>query len=392
MLMSKISVRQASIQVVTLVLLMWCSVAAQQPGQQPEIDKKGEPEQSSGSPTTPQTAFAPAPTNAQSPAKPAEQTNTQTDASPTPQKTSPLRQSVELPDKEATTANAANAFDWQAPKPRAKGKGPFVPPAREGNNIFKGDAEEWLSDAIVRVGIGDNNESLDDATITNYINNVGNFIAFYSRAHSQNFRFMVTRNELPSAVSIGNGRILVSVGLLRIVSSEDELASILAHEIAHDAYKHVARTLTRQLYWMVGISKIQSRNEVDSAIDKLAIAYEKNKLAAFTEKLSGISRFDELKADREAFYTTYRAGYNPRAFTLVLKRIDDNAKDIFRDSASTKVKRFFLGSHPTVSYRAFSLGWEASFVKLPEPEVHYESAGFTAMKNAVARIAVPDLP
>lgn len=119
----------------------------------------------------------------------------------------------------------------------------------------------------------------------------------------------------------------------------------------------------------------------------MLFAYEKNRFASIIEKLSGIPRFDELKADQQAFYTTYRAGYNPRAIVTVLKRIEENNKNV---STLKTFKKFILGTHPLTSYRSFSLDWEAGFVKLPPKDSSYESNAFKAMKAELEKIDKPN--
>ncbi|MBI4851101.1 MAG: M48 family metalloprotease [Acidobacteria bacterium] len=273
-------------------------------------------------------------------------------------------------------------LNWQAPRPRAKNKGPFGPIPWEGINIFKGEASKWLADSIERIQI-DDSYRLKNPLIENYIDQLGDFLGAYTIVPNTNLEFIITQNEAPNATSIGGGKIIISKGLLQAVETEDELAGVLAHEIAHDTYAHLQKTLSRQLFWLAKIRKINSPEEVDVALDKLLFAYEKNKVVGFFEKLSGIARFDELKADQQAFYTTYRAGYNPRAISAVLKRIEENNKTI---GTVKKLKRFILGTHPLTSYRAFALDWEAGFVKLPPKNAKYESQAFDLMKKELARL------
>lgn len=273
---------------------------------------------------------------------------------------------------------------WTPPPPRARGKGPYAPEPRGGHNIFKDEAEAWLADAIEeKDGVP---PPLEDKNITEYVVSIGTLVARYSAAPTLNYKFIVTKNEDLNAGTVGDGRIYIPIGLLRLIESEDELAGVLAHEIAHNAFKHVPRTMTRKLFWMKGVRKLTTREQVYTAIDQLNLSYERNKWAVLVEKVSGISRLDELKADREAFYTTYRAGYNPRAILVLLKRIELERKSE-RGGAEVgdKFKRLVFGLHPLTSHREFNLNREAEFVNAPRKEVHYESAGFAAMKAALEK-------
>ena len=288
---------------------------------------------------------------------------------------------------EAEKASSITKISWQPPEPRAKNKGPFGPIPWEGINIFKGEAGQWLAEIIENMQI-EENFKLKNPLIQNYVNQLGTFVGSYSIVPNKNLKFIITKSEAPNATSIGGGTIIISQGLLQIVETEDELAGVLAHEIAHDTYAHVQRTMTRQLFWLAKVRKVNSKEEVEEAIDKLLVAYEKSKFATTVEKLSGIPRFDELKADQQAFYTTYRAGYNPRAIATVLKRISENHKTT---GVIKKVKNFVLGTHPLTSYRSFALDWEAGFIKLPPKNSSYTSPAFTAMKEELNKITNIDI-
>jgi predicted Zn-dependent protease len=283
---------------------------------------------------------------------------------------------------EAEKTSSITKISWQPPEPRAKNKGPFGPLPWDGINIFKGEAGQWLAEVIESMQI-EEDFKLKNSLIQNYVDQLGTFVGSYSIVPNKNLKFIITKSEAPNATSIGGGTIIISQGLLQIVETEDELAGVLAHEIAHDTYAHVQRTMTRQLFWLAKIRKVNSKEEVEEAIDKLLVAYEKSKFATTVEKLSGIPRFDELKADQQAFYTTYRAGYNPRAIAAVLKRISENHRTT---GVIKKVKNFVLGTHPLTSYRSFALDWEAGFIKLPPKNSSYTSPAFTAMKEELNKV------
>lgn len=271
---------------------------------------------------------------------------------------------------------------WQHPEPRAKNRGPYAPKPWGGINIFKGEAATWLADAIERIN-APNNPAINNPLITDYISQVGSFVSRYSLSPEVQFRFIVTENEQPLANSIGDGRIFISIGLLRLIETEDELAGVLAHEMAHDSYAHVARTLTRQMTWITGVSKVSSREQTDNAVERLVTIYQKDRLAQATDKIIGLSRLDELKADHQAFYTTYRAGYNPRAILNILKRVEV----VSGVTAKAKVRQFVLGSHPINLHRAFAINWEVGFVKVPPQNESYPSEAFNLMKEELEKLA-----
>ncbi len=145
--------------------------------------------------------------------------------------------------------------------------------------------------------------------------------------------------------------------------------------------------VTRQLFWMTGTRKVKTSAEVESALAKLLAEYEKKPLAAIGESLLGFARFGELEADRAAFYNLYKAGYNPRALTTVLKRMEHETKEeMGKDYGWYQFIVLLFGSHPPTPQRSMAFSWESNFVKMPQGDARHHSAAFDAMKAAVAKL------
>jgi predicted Zn-dependent protease len=269
---------------------------------------------------------------------------------------------------------------WTPPLAR-KAKTPFAPKPHSGDNIFKGEGEVWLADAVEKLE-GDTFTPIKDRAITEYVSQVGNYLVGHSVASTKQYKFIVTTDLMPDAMTAGGGRIYISRGMLALVESEDELAGVLAHELAHDAFGHAAKTVTRQLFWMTGTRKAKTPGEVESALAKLLAEYGKNAVAAVGERLLGFARLDELEADRASFYTIYKAGYNPSAMAGVLKRMAREEKEeIGKDRYQQEQFLLFLfGNHPPTAQRTFALSWESNFVKMPTEDSRFNSTAFDAMK------------
>lgn len=269
---------------------------------------------------------------------------------------------------------------WTPPLAR-KAKTPFAPRPHSGDNIFKGEAEIWLADAVDKLE-GGTFTPIKDEAITEYVSQVGNYLVGHSVAPTKPYRFIVTTDLMPDAMTAGGGRIYISRGMLALVESEDELAGVLAHELAHDAFGHAAKTVTRQLFWMTGTRKAKTPGEVESALAKLLEEYRKNPIAAVGERLLGFARLDELEADRAGFYAIYKGGYNPSAMAGVLKRMArEERAEIGKDRyQQDQFLLFLFGSHPPTAQRTFALSWESNFVKMPAKDSRFNSAAFAAMK------------
>jgi len=271
---------------------------------------------------------------------------------------------------------------WQPPKPR-KHLTIFAPKPISGNNIFKGEADVWLANAVENLAAGEL-RPIRDQVLSDYVSAVGDYLVSQSVNPKKRFKFIVTDDWSEDAMSIGGGRVYVCLGLLKSLENEDELAGVLAHEIAHDEFAHAGKTATRQLFWLTRIRKVKTALEVALALQTLSEEFNKHRFVQVGERLLGFSRFDELEADRAAFYNTYKSGYNPRALADWLKRRERREQEESGDASEygkEQIRKFFFSTHPPSGQRTAALEWEANFVKMPPGKSYYSSSTFPEMKR-----------
>lgn len=155
--------------------------------------------------------------------------------------------------------------------------------------------------------------------------------------------FTVTILDSPdvNAFALPGGFIYVTRGIMALANDKNELAAVLAHEIAHVTLKHAqARS-----------SRAHTSEIVDQVITKvLGGNVETDQTAARSRlSLAAFSQAQELAADREGIMTAGRAGYDPHAaaqFLAAMGRfaamVNHNAPDNGND---------FLSSHPSTPDR-----------------------------------------
>ncbi|MFT3746048.1 MAG: M48 family metalloprotease [Pyrinomonadaceae bacterium] len=105
----------------------------------------------------------------------------------------------------------------------------FAPKPLKGDNIFKGEAENWLAEAILKLEVG-SLRTISDKEVSNYVAQLGQHLVKYSAMPTKYYEFTVLDDSAENAFAIGGGRIFVNLGLLQNVVSEDELVSVIAHE------------------------------------------------------------------------------------------------------------------------------------------------------------------
>lgn len=134
------------------------------------------------------------------------------------------------------------------------------------------------------------------------------------------YSFKVVDDKDINAFSLPAGYIYVNKGLIEAVDSDDELAGVLAHEIAHVAHHHLIQLQEKQakiqgLVMLVLAGMIIGKAQ-DSAGD---VIYGSSVLAA--AKLNAYSLKAENDADSTAIYYMMKTDYNPVGVLTVMEKL-----------------------------------------------------------------------
>ena len=220
---------------------------------------------------------------------------------------------------------------------------------------------------------------LADSLVTAYVNDLGQRIAAASRRRDIPYSFQVIDSKTVNAFTVGGGRVFIYRGLIDQMSSEAELAGVIAHEVGHIVGKHTARSLTNQLI-MAGV--VAAGGELLSGGDekrRQAIT-EAGGAVAYFQQLD-YSRDDEREADFLATYTLYRMGYDPRAMASVFETLRKNAGG---DPTAFEV---FFQTHPAASERIANT--EAELPKLDLNDLRSDTPAFHEVQARLAKLPYP---
>jgi beta-barrel assembly-enhancing protease len=115
---------------------------------------------------------------------------------------------------------------------------------------FSDQEEQALGRTIMRDVYADP-RYLDDPEIESYLNQLGYKLVSVSTRNQREFTFFVVNDPTINAFAMPGGNIGVHTGLLLTAQNESELASVIAHEIAHVTQDHIPRMLAAQSqsYW-----------------------------------------------------------------------------------------------------------------------------------------------
>jgi predicted Zn-dependent protease len=94
---------------------------------------------------------------------------------------------------------------------------------------------------------------VEDAALQAYVHGIGTALAARSERPNLPWHFRVVDDPTPNAFALPGGFIYVTRGLLSIMDSEAELASVLGHEIAHVTARHSVAMISRAQVAQIGL-------------------------------------------------------------------------------------------------------------------------------------------
>lgn len=144
-----------------------------------------------------------------------------------------------------------------------------------------------------------------DPVLTQYVNEIGQRVARQTGTTDTPYTFKVINSKEVNAFSLPGGPVYVYTGLLEFADNEAELASVLAHEVAHVAARHATEQLTRT-YGLQLITDILLGSNP-------SVTTQTASNIAGSLGLLKFSRNDEIESDRLGAQYMFNAGYNPTA-------------------------------------------------------------------------------
>lgn len=156
-----------------------------------------------------------------------------------------------------------------------------------------------------------------DPLMTEHLNEVGRRIANVAERKEVKYTFRVIDKEDVNAFALPGGYVFVFKGLMDKVEGDDELAAVIAHEIAHVVAKHSIKRLQGSIgYDILRILMIVTGQTNVGDIDE-----------AFGQLIMSYSREDEALADKLAVKYLKEAGFNPSAMISFLKKLQKVNKE-----------------------------------------------------------------
>ena len=153
-----------------------------------------------------------------------------------------------------------------------------------------------------------------DQSLQEYVQSIGESLALKSHRPELVYRFTVLDSPDINAFALPGGYIYINRGLMSYLSSEEELAAVLGHEIGHVTARHSVRQYSQAQ--LMGI--LSTAVEINSGRTAGNLAN-----LASGALLSGYGRDMELEADDLGAQYIYQEGYSPQGMYEVLSVLKD---------------------------------------------------------------------
>ncbi len=201
-----------------------------------------------------------------------------------------------------------------------------------------------------------------DPAYTERLNRIGERVARASGVDPVGgaWEFVVFEDEAVNAFAMPGGKVGFYTGLMDLAESDDEIAAVMGHEIAHVGLRHgnerVSQAMAAQVATMG--AHYATRDMEDQTQTAVMVAVG---LGAQLGVLLPYSRLHESEADRIGLLYSARAGYDPRAAVTFWERMESQAEG----GAPPE----FLSTHPSHGRRIADL-----HEMMPEAIAEYEQA------------------
>lgn len=191
------------------------------------------------------------------------------------------------------------------------------------------------------------NALVDDPEVVAFINRMGAKLVEAGRITDVRFHFFPVKDASVNAFAMPGGYIGVHTGLIVMTQHESELASVLAHEIAHVSQNHLARMLnkTSESPWVslasiaLAILAVQAgRADAANAAIMAGTGYNIQRQLDFTYEF-------EQEADRIGMQILQDSGYDPAAMPVFFERLHKHNR--LNESNAPE----FLRTHPVTFKR-----------------------------------------
>lgn len=164
---------------------------------------------------------------------------------------------------------------------------------------------------------------LEDPLVQDYVEHLVYRLASYSDLAEPDLAVVVVNNRDINAFAVPGGVIGLNAGLFLHADSEDEVAAVIAHEIAHVSQRHFTRRYadSRRMNYTMLAALLASMAVAIAGDAQAGMAGIATSQAAAIHSQLAYSRHHEREADRVGMQTLVNTGMDPHAMPRFFERL-----------------------------------------------------------------------
>ncbi len=215
-------------------------------------------------------------------------------------------------------------------------------------NLLSPTDEQRLGRAFMR-SVRNSMSVIQDPLLSDYIQSLGREVVRGNENASGEFTFFMINAPQINAFAGPGGHIGVYTGLITTTESESELASVIAHEVAHVTQQHLVRTYDAVQSMSLPAAAVAIAGIlIGAATDnpEVAVAATTGVQAGMMQREINFTRSHEEEADSIGIQTLAAAGFDPTAMPVFFSRMG-KATRLYDNGKLPE----FLRTHPVTTNR-----------------------------------------
>ena len=189
-------------------------------------------------------------------------------------------------------------------------------------------------------------EALSDSKVitetkdANRVKTIGSKIAKVANRSDFNWEFNLVQNDALNAFCLPGGKVVVYTGILKVARNDDQLATVISHEIAHALARHGAERMSSSMLQQ-GVQALGNVVLAVGAPEYQNIFNQTYGIGTQVGVMLPYGRMQESEADEIGIYLMNKAGYNVHESLKFWENMSDGKKETSD----------FLSTHPSSTTR-----------------------------------------
>lgn len=186
-------------------------------------------------------------------------------------------------------------------------------------NIFTPEQEMVLGELAMQKSYSDM-RFVNDEQLLAYVRAIGDRLIKHLPPTGLQFQFHIVDYPEANAFNIPGGHVFLSRKLIALARNEDELASVMAHELGHATVHHGATDISSLFKKILNVTTLGDRKDIS---EKFNLLIDKSRTKKISQKGSHEDA-QQVEADRIGLFAMVAAGYDSGANFTFFDRLTDS--------------------------------------------------------------------